>query len=160
MHQLLDLLAGQFATTGQLAEHPLAIGAGLVDHLAALLLGHDEFGLGVRRSVLATSGCFDLGLFTKPLRLVGGLAQHSRCAILGADLDLRCCLARRLQNSRGLFAEHAGDDLFVERNDRIGAALSGAQLPFEEFLALLKASHLGGNHPKQIAHLCLVEAAS
>ncbi len=160
VHQLLDLLARQFASTGQLAEHTLAIGTSFVDHLTTLLLGHDELGLGIGRCILAASGCFDLGLFAQPLRFVGGFAQHSRGAVLGADLDLRGRLARRLQNSRSLFAEHSGDDFFVERHDRTGAALGGTQLALEELLTLLQSCHLGGNHPEQIAHLCLVVAAT
>ena len=76
MHQLLDLLASQFAAASQFAEHSLAVGAGLVDHLAALLLGHHQFGLGIRRRVLTAARRLDLGLFTQTLGLVGGLAQH------------------------------------------------------------------------------------
>ena len=45
--QLLDLLAGQLAPAGQLRQHPLAVGASLVDHLAALLLGERDLTLGV-----------------------------------------------------------------------------------------------------------------
>ena len=78
VHQLLDLLAGQLAPTGQLVQHPLAVRPRLVDHLAALLLGHLELGLGVGRRVLPPAGGFDLGFFAQPLRLVGGLAQQAR----------------------------------------------------------------------------------
>jgi len=40
MHQLLDLLPRKLPTAGELAEHPLAVGARFVDHVTALLLGH------------------------------------------------------------------------------------------------------------------------
>ncbi len=76
MHQLLDLLARQFAAPSQLAEDALAVGTSLVDHLATLLFGHDQFGLGIRRRILTATRGLDLGLFTQTLCLVGGLAQH------------------------------------------------------------------------------------
>ena len=76
MDELLDLLAGHLAATGEFAEHTLAVGAGLVHHVAALLLGHLQLGLGVGGRVLATAGRFDLGLLAQALRLVGGLAQR------------------------------------------------------------------------------------
>jgi hypothetical protein len=77
VHQLLDLLTRQLAAAGELAEHPLAIGACLVDHLTTLLLGHDQFRLGVGGRILAATSGLDLGLFTQPLRLIRCLAQHA-----------------------------------------------------------------------------------
>ncbi len=161
VHQLFDLLAGQFAATSQLAEHTLAIRTGLVDHLATLLLGHDELGFGVGRRILASTCRLDFGFFAQTLGLVGGLAEHPRRGVLGANLDLRRRLACRLQDACGLFAEHSGDDFLVERHDRIGGAtLRRAQLAFEELFALLQAGHLGSDHPQQIPHLGLVVPAS
>ena len=82
MHQLLDLLAGEFAPTRQLTEHTLAVGASLVDHLAALLLGHLQLGFGIGGGVLTAASGLDLGLLADALRLVSGLAQQARRAIL------------------------------------------------------------------------------
>ena len=47
MDQLLDLFARQLSPAGQLAQHTFPICARFIDHLAALLLGHIEFRLGV-----------------------------------------------------------------------------------------------------------------
>ena len=41
--QLFDLFTCQFATTLKFTQYALAVGAGFVDHLAALLLGHRQF---------------------------------------------------------------------------------------------------------------------
>ena len=120
MHQLLDLLAGHLAPAGQLAEHPLAIRARLVDHVAALLLGHLQLGLGIGRCVLTAASRFDLGFLAQTLRFVGGLAQQPRRVLLGADLDLRRGLAGGGEDARGLFAEQPRDHFFVERDSRIG----------------------------------------
>jgi hypothetical protein len=51
--QLLDLLAGELATTSELGQDALAIRTRLVDHLAALLLRHLQLGLGIGRSIVA-----------------------------------------------------------------------------------------------------------
>ncbi len=47
VHQLFDLLPGELTTTGELAEHPLAVRPRLVDHLPTLLLGHRQLGFGI-----------------------------------------------------------------------------------------------------------------
>ena len=158
MHQLLDLLAGHLAATGHVAEHPLAVGTRLVHHLAALLLGHLQLGLGVGRCVAASAGRFDLGLLAHPLGLVGGLAQQTTGAFLGADLDLRRRFACRLQDARCLFTQHAGDDIFVECRCRHRAALVGAHFAFEEPFTFLQARQFGGDHAQKFANLGGFEA--
>ena len=159
VHELLDLLARHLATAGQFAQHPLAVGAGLVDHLAALLLGHRQLGFGIGRRVVAAAGGLDLGLLAAALRLVGGLAKEAPGVVLGAHLDLRCGLAGGGQDARGFLAQQAGDHFLVERHRRVGrGALRGAQLAFEELLTLLQARQLGGHHAQEIADFCLIEA--
>ena len=88
MDQLLDLLACQLATTGEFAQYPLAICTRLVDHLAALLLGHLQFRICIRGGVLTAANGFQLGLFTQALGLVGGIAQQTRGAFLRSHFDL------------------------------------------------------------------------
>ena len=160
MDQLLDLLAGQLAAAGQLAEDPLAVGAGLVDHLPALLLGHLQLGLGVGRGVLAAAGRLDLGFLAAALGLVGGLAHQPGGLLLGAAADLVGGLAGGLEDAGGLLAEHLGDHLVVQHDGGMGgAALGRAQLALEELLPFLQAGQLGREHPQEVAYLALIEAA-
>ena len=161
MDELLDLLAGEVAAAGQLAEHALAVGAGLLDHLAALLLGHRQLGLGVGGGVAAPAGGLQLGLLADPPGLVAGLAQQLGGAVLGPAADRRAALAGGLQDARRLLAEQARRRLVVERQPSVDdrAGLGGAQLALEEPLALLQAGQLGGDHAQEVADLLLVEAA-
>ena len=158
MDELFDLLAGHLAATGELAQHPLAVGAGFVDHVAALLLGHRQLGFGIGGGVLATAGSFDLGFLAHPLGLVGGLAQHARRVLLGADLDLRGGLACGGEDARRLLAEQPGDDFFVECDVGVRVtALGRAQLALEELLPLLQPGQFGGDHAQEVAHIGLLE---
>ena len=120
MDQLLDLLAGQLAAARQLGEHPLAVGAGLLDHLPTLLLGHRQLGLGVGGGVGAAAAGLEVGLLAQPLGLVGGLAQQPRRAVLGLDADRRAALAGGLQEARRLLAEQAGGRVLVHRRTVAG----------------------------------------
>ena len=153
--QLLDLLAGQVAAPGQLAEHPLAVGAGLLDHLPALLLGHRQLGLGVGGGVAAPARRLELGLLAEPLGLVGASCSSRAGAVLGLDADRRC----RPRGPSGRCAPSprraAGDRrVVVEPTPSVGA-LAGArpQLALEEALALLQAGQLGGDHAQEVADL-------
>ena len=112
--QLVDLLAGEVAATGQLAERPLAVGAGLVDHLLALLLGRLELGLGDHLGVLAAAARLQLGVLAEPLRLLACVAQQALGGLLGLGPDGRRALPRRLEDARRLLAEQPGDRLVVE----------------------------------------------
>ena len=160
MHHLLDLLASDFASARQVAKNALAIGARLVHHLAALLASHFEFCFGIGRRVGAAPRRFDLGVLAQPCALFGGLAQQPRRALFGADLDLRCGIARHLQNARRFLAKHLRDELFIDRGGRDGAALGDTQLALEVPLALLQAGQFGGHHAQKIANLGLVETAT
>ena len=161
MHQLLDLLTGHLSTASQFAQHPLAIGAGLVDHLAALLLGHLQLRLGVGAGILTTTGRLDLGFLAQALRLVGGFAQHTRCAIFGAHLDLVRCLACGGENANSFLTQHACDKFFVQCDTGAGSvALRRAQLTLKELFALLQPRQFGCHHPQELAYfLGLVPAA-
>ena len=154
MDELLDLLAGHLPAARQLGQHALAIRARLVHHLATLLLGHLDLGLGVGRRIGPAPSGLDLGLFAQALHLVGGFAQQAGGALLGSRLDLCCGLARGVQDARRLLAEHPGDELLVERHRRRRCApLRGAQLAFEEALTLLQAGQLGRHHPQELTDL-------
>ena len=160
MDQLLDLLAGQLPAAGQLAEHPLPVGPRLLDHLAALLLGHRQLRFGVGRRVAAPAAGLQVGLLTLALGVVGGFPQQPGGALLGPRPDRRGALAGGLQDARRLLAEQPGRRLLVDDGTarRAGYALLRlAQLALEEPLALLQASQLGGHHAQEVAHLLLVE---
>ena len=161
MHQLLNLLASQLTTASQFAQHPFAIGACLVDHFAALLLGHLQFRFSVGAGVLATTRRLDFRFLAQALCLIGGLAQHPRRAILGAHLDLIRSLASRGKNSNSFLTQHAGDNFFVQSDTGAGSvALRCAQLTLQELLALLESCQLSSDHPQKLAYfLRLVPAA-
>ena len=159
--ELLDLLAGEVAPAGQLGEHPLAVGARLLDHLPALLLGHRQLGLGVGGGIGAAPAGFQLGLLAHALSLLAGLAQQPRGPLLGLGPDRRRALARRLQDARRLLAEQAGGRVVVDDRTAVGDGdrLRRPQLALEEALALLQPGQLGGDHAQEVAHLLLVEPA-
>ncbi len=161
MEQLLDLLACQLATTGQLTEHALAVGARLVDHLATLLLGHRQLCLGVGTGVGSAARRFDLGFFAHARGLVGRLGEHLGGRLLRLLADLDGTLAGGGQHPRRLFTEHAGEGLVVELDRcEIGVRLSRAQLALQEAFALLQPAELGGDHAHEVAHLTLIEPAA
>ena len=110
MHELLDLLAGQLAAAGQLTEHALPIGPGLLDHFAALLLGHRQLGLRIGSCVAAPSGRLEVGLLALALRVVSGLAEEpggalftfcpDRIGALAGGLEDACCFLADQPRSR------------------------------------------------------------
>ena len=161
VQQLFDLLAGQLASTCQLAEHSLAIRPGLVDHLATLLLGHRQLGLGVGSGIRAPPRRLDLGFLAHAGRLVARLGEELRCALLGLLTDLCGALAGGGEHACGLLAQQPGERLLVELHRReIGIRLGGAQLALEEPLALLQPAELGSDHAEELADLALVETAA
>ncbi len=161
MEQLLDLFAGQFSTTSELARHALAIGAGLVDHLAPLLFRHCQFGLGVGSSIGAATRRLGLGFLSQAGGLVARLGEQLRCALLGLLADLDGRFPGGGQHTSGFFSEHAGERLIVElHRGQIGIGLGGAQLTFQEALALLETPEFGCHHAEEVTDLSLVEAAS
>jgi hypothetical protein len=158
---LLDLLACEFASAGELTQHPLAVGAGLIDHLATLLLGHRQFGLGVGGGVRTSARCLDLCFLSHAGGLVAGLAQQLRGALLGFLADLGGALARRRQHPRGLLAEQPRERLLVElHRGQVGVRLGDSEFTFEEPFALLQTPEFGCDHAQEVADLCLVEAAT
>ena len=159
VHEVLELLAGQLPPAGQLAEHTLAVGPCLLDHLPALLLGHRPFGLGVGQGVAAPARRFEVGLLALALGLLGGLAQQSRGAFLGLGADRGGALAGGGEDARRLLAEQLGHRVVVDHRLRRRALLGVAQLALEEALALLQAGQLGGDHAQEVTDLLLVEAA-
>ena len=160
VHQLLDLFARQLAAARQLAQHPLAVGPGLVDHLATLLLGHRQLGLGVGRRIGTAAGGLDFGLLAHPQRLVARLAQQARRVLFGLLADLGRCLACGAEHACGLLAEQTGERRVVEADVvEVGVGLGRAELTLEEPLTLLQATEFGGDHPQEIADLVLVVAA-
>ena len=159
--QLLDLLAGQLATAGELTENTLAIRTRLVDHLAALLLGHRQLGLGVGRCVGAPTRRLDPGLLAHTGCLVGGLAQHLRGGLLGFLADLDTALAGGGQHPGGLLAEQPRQRGIVElRRIEVGIGLSGTEFTLEKAFAFLQSTELGGDHSQEVADLSLVEPAA
>ena len=161
MQQLFDLLAGEFPATGEFAEHALAVGTGLVDHLAALLLRHRQFGLGVRCGVRPAARRLDLGLLAHAGRLVARLAEQLRGALLGLLADLRSALACGGEHPGRLLTQQPSQCLVVElRRSQIGVGLGGAEFTLEEALALLQAPEFGGHHAQEIPDLPLVETTA
>ena len=158
--QLLDVLARQLRAALEIGQHALAIGPRLGHHLAALLLGVGDLGLGVALRLLAVAGRLDLGVLAHAVGLVVGFAHHARGVLLGPHLDLRGRLARRLEHPQRLLAEHAGDGLVVElgapRRRRPGGPQLGLELP----LALLQPPQLGGDRREEGAHLVGIEATT
>ena len=161
VQQLLDLLAGQLTAPSQFAEHPLAVGARLVDHLPALLLGHRQLGLGVGCRVGAPACRLDLGLLAQAARLLGGLVEHLRGGLLGLLTDLDAALACGRQHPCGLLAEQPRQCGIIElRRIEVGIGLRGSQLALEESLAFLQPAELGGDHAQEVADFGLVEPAA
>ena len=161
MQQLVDLLAGEVAALGQLAERPLPVGPRLLDHLAALLLGHRDLGLGVCLGVPQALRGLGLGGVAQLLRGLGRLPNRALGGLLGLDADGAAALARHLHDACRLLAEQAGDRLVVELSRQVGTLLAQRpHLVVEVTLPLLQAGELGGDHAEEVAHLVLVEAAA
>ncbi len=161
MQQLFDLFARQFTPPREFAQHALAVRTCLVDHLAALLFGHREFGLGIGSSVGASTRRLDLGLFAHPSRFVAGLAQQLCGRLLRLLTNLDRTLACGGEYAGGLLAQQAGQRGVVELCRRqIGVGLCGAQLALEKAFALLESAEFGRDHPQEIAYFGLVEPAS
>ena len=161
MHQLFDLLAGELTTTGELAEHPLAIRPRFVDHLPTLLLGHRQLGFGIGGGVGSTSRRLDLGLLAHPHRLVARLAQETRRVEFRFLADLGGRLASGRQHPRRLLTEEARQRGVVEADVvEVRIRLRRAQLALEEALTLLQPTKFGGDHPEEVAHLRLIESAT
>ena len=160
MQQLLDLLASEFSSASQFAEHPLAVGARLVDHLTALLLGHRQLGLGIGSSIRTAPRRLDLCLLTQPGSLVACLGQHLRCALLGLLANLGSALTRRREHPRGLLAEQPGERQLVHlhRCD-VAIGVGGAQLAFEKSFTFVQATEFCGDHTKEVSDLSLVESS-
>ena len=112
--ELLDLLAGQLATAGQLGQHPLAIRASFVHHLTTLLLGMGDLVLGIGGCVGTLPRHVRLRVLTQTIRLLVGIAQNLGGTLFGAHSNLRCRLASRLEHPKRLLAEEAAHRLFVE----------------------------------------------
>jgi hypothetical protein len=131
------------------------------NHLATLLLGHLELGLGVGRCVGAASRGLGVGFLTDPCGLIARLHQHLRAAAFGLVADLVGGLASRRQHARHLLAEQTGQRGVVEIDGiQIGVRLGVAQLALEEPFAFLETAQLRRNHPQEVAHLTLIEAAA
>ena len=159
--QLVDLLAGEVAAARQLAEHSLAVGASLLDHLPALLLGHLQLGLGVLLGVAAPAGSLAVGLVAEVLGILACLAHHSFGGFLRLGPDRRGALARRLEDARRLLAEQAGQRLVVELGWRPRTLQTHRpQLLVEIAFALLHAGQFGSDHAQELTHLVLVESAT
>ena len=161
MQQLLDLLARQFTSACELAEHAFAVGACLVDHLAALLLGHRQLGFGVGCRIGATTRRLDLGLLAHARCLVTRFAQQLRGALFGLLADLGGALACRGQHPCRLLTEQPGQRLFVHLHRRqVGIGLRRTELAFEETFAFLQTPEFGRHHAQEVADLTLVETTA
>ncbi len=161
MQQLFDLFAGEFAATGEFAEDAVAVRTRLVDHLAALLFGHRQLGLGVRGGVRAAARRLDLGLLADAGRLVARLTQHLRGALLGLLADLGSAFAGGGEHAGRLLTEQPGQCLVVElHRGQVGIRLGRAELALEEALAFLQTPEFGGHHAQEIPDLPLVETAA
>ncbi len=161
MHQILDLLAGQFAATRDVGENTLAIGAGLLDHVATLLLGHQHLGLRVSGRVLATAGTFELGFLADSGGVLGGITQQALGGFLGPGPDLARGFPGRLNDAGGLFAQHVGEFVLVEIGRNEGHALGSiGDFALEIALALLETRQFGGDHAQEIADFARIESAA
>ena len=158
--ELVDLLAREITAARQLAQRPLAVGAGLLHHLATLLLGHRQLGLGVGLGVLALAGRFLIGLLAQRSRFVLGLAEQTLGGFLGLVADRRRALAGGLHDASGLLTEQAGQRLVVElgRHGRTTLA-HRSHLALEVAFAVLHPRHFCRDHAQELAHLLLVESA-
>ena len=158
--QLLDLLAGELASASQLAEHALAVRTRFVDHVAALLLGHLQLGLGIGRCVLTTSRRFDLSFLTQALGLIRGLAQQACGALLCTQADLRGGLTSRLQHARRFLAEEPRGGVLVDERFRPGLrVLECLHLALECALTFLEPGLLSRDHAQEVTHFRLIEAS-
>ena len=161
VEQLLDLCAGRIATTAQLGQHLLAVLTSLVDHVATLLLGHVDLGLGITGGILADAGRLEHGRLADPGGILGRLLDEPGRGLLGPLADLRAGIACRRQHSCSLFSEQRGDRLFVQPpGSRHATGLHRAQLVLQEPLTLLQSRQFGRHHSQEITDLALVEPAS
>ena len=159
--ELLQLLAGELAAPGQVGEHPLAVVARLGHHVAALLLGLFDLGLGIVVGVVPLAGDLEVDLLAQRGRLLLGFPEQPGGALLRLRADRDRRLARRRQHPRRLLTQELGDGLLVER--ALGDLLVLAQrlqLALEVALTLLQAAELGGDHPKEVTDLGGIEAAA
>ena len=99
--QLLQLLARHVPTLPEIGQHPLAVGAGLVDHLAALLLGQVHLGFGFLSGIVAAMGDLQLGLFADPRRLVLA-SRSSRAAPSSARARIWPAASRAVDSTRAV----------------------------------------------------------
>ena len=159
--QLVDLLPGEIAAAGQLAEHPLAVRAGRVDHLAALILDHPDLRLGVGRGIAAPAGGIELGLLADAGGIIGRLAQDRRRALLRLRPHARRRLPRRLQDMRRLLAQQARRRVVVDQLVRRTAPSLGVlglqQRLLEPPLTVMQAGDLGSDQTQELANLVLIE---
>ena len=161
VHEVFQLFTRHLASLGHIGQHPLAIGPGLVHHVATLLLGHQDLGFGVRRGILATAGGLEVGVFANARGFVGGLADEPGGRLVGANLDLGCGLSGGLDDPGGLLAQHLGHGVLVQfQGSNRGPMLGICQFPLEEQHAFLKPGQLSGHHPQEVADLVLVEATA
>ena len=100
-----------------------------------------------------------LGFFADTGRLILGLTEQPRRAVLGPGADLASRLTGCRQHPRRLLAEQFRDGRLVEIDvPGSWSAVGGLQLPLQVALAFLQAAQLGRDHAKEVAHFVGIEA--
>ena len=161
VEEIFDLFTREFATSGDIGENALAIRAGLVHHVATLLLGHQNLGFGIGRGVLADALTFEFGFLPNASGLIGRVAHEPLGGLLGPTPELGRRLTGGLDDPGGLLAQDLGQLVFVEfTRDDPDLGRAGQEFALEEALPFLQTGQLGGDHPQEVTDLIGVEAAA